>query len=269
MTRETLQKRMKRTKVITTIGPSTHSAEAIKELFNNGMTTIRLNFSHGSYEEHGYRIKAAKKISKALNKPISIILDTKGPEIRLGKFKDNKQEVVKGQTITIYTDNDSYLNKECVQGEMTVAYDMSVDLKPGDVILIDDGKLELTVDSVEPQIIKATAFNHHIVKTNKRVNLPGIDFSIPFLSEKDEQDILFGCEQGVDYIAASFVNTAENVRQIRAILNKANADNIQIISKIESQVGLDNIDEIIDESDGIMVARGDLGLEIPYYDVPY
>lgn len=249
--------------------PSTHSAEAIKELFNNGMTTIRLNFSHGSYEEHGYRIKAAKKISKALNKPISIILDTKGPEIRLGKFKDNKQEVVKGQSITIYTDNYSYLNKECVQGEMTVAYDMSVDLKPGDMILIDDGKLELTVDSVEPQIIKATAFNHHIVKTNKRVNLPGINFSLPFLSEKDEKDILFGCDQGVDYIAASFVNTAENVRQIKEILTKANANHIQIISKIESQVGLDNIDEIIDESDGIMVARGDLGLEIPYYDVPY
>ncbi|KJQ46219.1 pyruvate kinase [Mycoplasma mycoides subsp. mycoides] len=269
MTKEKLQKRMKRTKVITTIGPSTHSAEAIKELFNNGMTTIRLNFSHGSYEEHGYRIKAAKKISKALNKPISIMLDTKGPEIRLGKFKDNKQEVVKGQAITIYTDNYSYLNKECVQGEMTVAYDMSVDLKPEDMILIDDGKLELTVDSVEPQIIKATAFNHHIVKTNKRVNLPGIDFSLPFLSEKDEKDILFGCEQDVDYIAASFVNTAENVRQIKETLTKANANHIQIISKIESQVGLDNIDEIIEESDGIMIARGDLGLEIPYYDVPY
>lgn len=152
---------------------------------------------------------------------------------------------------------------------MTVSYDMSVDLKAGDVILIDDGKLELTIDSVKPQIIETTAFNHHEVKTNKRVNLPGVDFSMDFLSEKDEKDILFGCEQGVDYIAASFVNSAQNVRQIRDILAKGNRTDIQVISKIESQVGIDNIDEIIKESDGIMIARGDLGLEIPYYDVPY
>ncbi|SYV96368.1 pyruvate kinase, partial [Mycoplasma putrefaciens] len=152
---------------------------------------------------------------------------------------------------------------------MTVSYDMSVDLKQGDVILIDDGKLELTVDQVQNQVILATAFNSHIVKTNKRVNLPGIDFSMEFLSEKDEKDILFGCEQEVDYIAASFVNSADNVFQIREILKKANKTDIQIISKIESQIALDNIDEIIAASDGIMIARGDLGLEIPYYDVPY
>ncbi|UWD35211.1 pyruvate kinase [Mycoplasma cottewii] len=269
MKKELLDKQIKRTKIITTIGPSTHSVEAIKELFEKGMTTIRLNFSHGDYEEHGSRMDFVKKIREEIQKPISILLDTKGPEIRVGKFINGKQQVSRGQKVTIYTDKESYLNKECGQGEMTVSYDMSVDLKAGDVVLIDDGKLELTIDSVKDQVIETTAFNHHEVKTNKRVNLPGVDFSMDFLSEKDEKDILFGCEQGVDYIAASFVNSAQNVRQIRDILAKGNRTDIQVISKIESQVGIDNIDEIIKESDGIMIARGDLGLEIPYYDVPY
>ncbi|WP_031543307.1 pyruvate kinase [Mesoplasma photuris] len=269
MTKKELASRIKRTKIITTIGPSTHEPENIRELFDNGMTTIRLNFSHGDFEEQGYRIEGAKKVREQMGKPISILLDTKGPEIRVGKFKDGKQEVHAGQAITIFTDAESFANKECGQGEMTVAYDMSVDLKPENQILIDDGKLELTVVSVKPGIVETVAFNNHTVKTNKRVNLPGVDFSMPFLAEKDRNDILFGCKVGVDYIAASFVNSADNVKEIRQILVDGNAEDIQIISKIESQVGLDNIDAIIEASDGIMVARGDLGLEIPYYDVPY
>ncbi|WP_027062944.1 pyruvate kinase [Mesoplasma seiffertii] len=269
MNKKELAKRIKRTKIITTIGPATHEPEQIQELFENGMTTIRLNFSHGDHEEQGYRIEGAKAIRNKIGKPISILLDTKGPEIRVGKFKDGKQEVAAGQKITIYTDNASFANKECGQGEMTVAYDMSVDLKIEDQILIDDGKLELNVTAVKPGIVEAVAFNSHTVKTNKRVNLPGIDFSMAFLAEKDRNDILYGCEQGVDYIAASFVNSAANVQEIRDILVEGKQTDIQVISKIESQVGLDNIDEIIEASDGIMVARGDLGLEIPYYDVPY
>ncbi|WP_026389630.1 pyruvate kinase [[Acholeplasma] multilocale] len=269
MNKKELATKVKRTKIVTTIGPATHEPENIKELFDNGMTTIRLNFSHGDHEEQGYRIEGAKKVRTEMNKPISILLDTKGPEIRVGKFKDGKQEVSANQKITILTDAKSFAEKECGQGEMTVAYDMSVDLKAGDQILIDDGKLELTVDSVKPGVVEATAFNNHTVKTNKRVNLPGIDFSMPFLAEKDKTDILYGCAQGVDYIAASFVNTAENIQEIREILVEGNQTDIQIIAKIESQLGLDNIDEIIEASDGIMVARGDLGLEIPYYDVPF
>ncbi|ATZ18938.1 pyruvate kinase [Williamsoniiplasma somnilux] len=264
-----LAERVKRTKIVTTLGPVTHEQDAIEKLYEAGMTTIRLNFSHGGHEEQGYRIVGAKAVREKLGKPISILLDTKGPEIRVGKFKDGIQEFSAGQKITIYTDQKSYLNKECGQGEMTVGYDMSVDLVKGNQILIDDGKLELTVDEVQPGIIQATSFNHHMVKTNKRVNLPGVDFSMAFLAEKDREDILFGCEQGVDYIAASFVNSAANVEEIRELLVQGNKTDIQIISKIESQVGIDNIDSIIAASDGIMVARGDLGLEIPYYDVPY
>ncbi|ATZ16214.1 pyruvate kinase [Entomoplasma freundtii] len=269
MTKQELLMRGKRTKIVTTLGPSTHEPEMIEKLYEKGMTTIRLNFSHGDYEEQGYRIKGAKEIRERLNQPISIMLDTKGPEIRVGKFKDGMQQVSANQQIKIYTDSESYANREAGQGEMTVAYDMSQDLKPGDKILVDDGKLELIVETVTPGLIEAKAFNSHKVKTNKRVNLPGIDFSMPFMSEKDHKDIAYGAQQKVDYIAASFVNTAENVHQVRAILKANGAEEIQIISKIESQLGLDNIDEIIEASDGIMVARGDLGLEIPYYDVPY
>lgn len=269
MTKEELSSRVKRTKVITTIGPATHESADIEKLFENGMTTIRLNFSHGDHEEQGYRIVGAKEIREKLGKPISVLLDTKGPEIRVGKFKDGLQEIAAQQKITIYTDAENYANKECGQGEMTVSYDMSKDLQKGNLVLVDDGKLELIVDEIKPGIVETTAFNHHKVKTNKRVNLPGVAFSMPFMSDKDREDIIFGAQQGIDYIAASFVNTAKDVAEIREILKTAKAEDVQIISKIESQVGLDNIDAIIAASDGIMVARGDLGLEIPYYDVPY
>ncbi|ATZ17538.1 pyruvate kinase [Williamsoniiplasma luminosum] len=269
MNKKELDLKLKRTKIITTIGPSTHEPENIEELYMNGMTTIRLNFSHGDQVEQGYRIVGARKIREKLGKPISILLDTKGPEIRVGKFKDGAQIFTKGEKVTVLTDADSYKNKECGQGEMTVAYDMSQDLKAGNLILIDDGKLELIVDSVKPGVIQATAFNTYKVKTNKRVNLPGVEFSMEFMSEKDKNDIIFACKEGLDYIAASFVNNANNIAQIREILKANNGEDIQIIAKIESQTGLDNIDAIIEASDGIMVARGDLGLEIPYYDVPY
>lgn len=264
-----LKNKMKRTKIITTIGPATDSAEAIEKLFNLGMTTIRLNFSHGDHEEQGRRIVFAKQIREKLGKPISIMLDTKGPEIRVGKMKDGKQKISSGQKVVVYTTSDQFSNKECGEGELTVSYDMSQDLREGNNILVDDGKLQLKVDWVKPGMIATTAFNSHVLKTNKRVNLPGVDFSLPFLAEKDINDIKFGIEQGIDYIAASFVNTASNVKQIRDLLKEHNAQRIQIISKIESQIGINNIDEIIEASDGIMVARGDLGLEIPYYDVPY
>lgn len=269
MNENNVLKHMKRTKIITTIGPATNSADAIEELFGKGMTTIRLNFSHGDHQEQGNRIVWAKQVMKKIGKPISIMLDTKGPEIRVGKMFEDKQEIAKNSDVTIYTKEEDYLNKVCHANEMTVSYDMAEDLSAGDVILVDDGKLHLNVVSVEPGIIHAKAFNHHLLKTNKRINLPAIDFSLPFLSERDVKDITFGVEQGIDCIAASFVNSAENVQQIRDLLIKLNAEHVQIIAKIESQIGIQNIDEIIAASDGIMVARGDLGLEIPYYDVPY
>ncbi|AGM26247.1 pyruvate kinase [Spiroplasma syrphidicola EA-1] len=264
-----LKDKMKRTKIITTIGPSTHSEEGITKLFDLGMNTIRLNFSHGDYEEQGARIVWTKEIIKKIGKPISIMLDTKGPEIRVGKMKDGKQEIVKGTKVTIYSLPAEYASREGTGSEMTVSYDMSQDLKVGDVVLVDDGKLQLNVTDVQPGVITTEAFNHHVVKTNKRINLPGVAFTLPFLADKDIADIKYGAEQGVDYIAASFVNTKENVLEIRQLLKEANAEHIQIIAKIESQIGINNIDDIIAAADGIMVARGDLGLEIPYYDVPY
>ncbi|WFG97570.1 pyruvate kinase [Spiroplasma citri] len=261
--------KMKRTKIITTIGPSTHSPGAIEELFKTGMTTIRLNFSHGDHAEQGARIVWAREVSAKIGKPISVLLDTKGPEIRAGIMKGGKQEIVAGATVTIYSLPTEYQNREGTGTEITVSYDMSQDLKVGDVVLVDDGKLQLNVTGIKPGIIETKAFNHHIVKTNKRINLPGVDFTLPFLAEKDINDIKFGVEQGIDYIAASFVNTAGNIKEIRKLLKECKAEHVQIIAKIESQIGINNIDEIIAAADGIMVARGDLGLEIPYYDVPY
>ncbi|AGR40893.1 pyruvate kinase [Spiroplasma taiwanense] len=264
-----INKKIKRTKIITTIGPSTHSKEDMRKLYEAGMNVVRLNFSHGSQVEHEEKIKSCMELREELEKPISIMLDTKGPEIRIGKMIDGAQEIKAGTEVRIYSNESEYKTKECKLTEMTVSYDMSVDLKPGDTVLVDDGKLTLNVINVDPGIIFCKAFNSHVVKTNKRVNLPGVDFSLPFLSQKDIEDIKFGAKIGVDYIAASFVNSADNVNEIRKILKDAKNENVQIISKIESKIGIFNIDSIIEASDGIMVARGDLGLEIPYYEVPY
>lgn len=258
----------KRTKIITTIGPASEKKEIMKNLFLNGMTTIRLNFSHGDYEEQGARIVTANELKKELGLPISVMLDTKGPEIRVGKFQGGSQKVSEGQAVTIFTDNASYKEKECGQGEMTVAYDMSQDLTTGKVVLVDDGKLQLDVTEVTPGIVKTVARNEHTVKTNKRVNLPGTKFSMPFLAEKDINDIRWGSKHGIDFIAASFVNTPEDVLEIKAILKEEGAEHIKVISKIESQYAVDHFDEILAVTDGVMVARGDLGLEIPYFEVP-
>ncbi|WP_342252619.1 pyruvate kinase [Spiroplasma endosymbiont of Amphibalanus improvisus] len=261
--------KLKRTKIITTIGPASHSAESLKELYKAGMTTIRLNFSHGDHVEQGERMEWAKKISKEMNLPVSILLDTKGPEIRIGKMKGGTQKIVAGATVLIDTDPKLFATQECENNHLTVSFDMSQDLKVGDVVLVDDGKLQLNVTKVEPKLVTTKAFNHHDLKTNKRVNLPGVDFSLPFLAEKDINDIKFGVKVGIDYIAASFVNTKDNILEIRKLLKAEKAEKVQILAKIESQIGINNIDDIIAAADGIMIARGDLGLEIPYYDVPY
>ncbi len=259
---------LKRTKIITTIGPATSSKEKIIELFKCGMNTIRLNFSHGSYDEHVQRIEWAKEASEEVGFPISVMLDTKGPEIRVGKMENGAQKILKNTKITIKTRAIDYKNFLGTSNVLSVSYDMSNDLKSGDKVLIDDGKLILIVDKIEPGLVFTTSVNTHIVKTNKRINLPGVSLSMSFLSSKDEDDIKFGIEKNVDFIAASFVNTSHDIFQIRKILKLHNNKNIRIIAKIESQLGVDNIDDIIAAADGIMVARGDLGLEVPYYEVP-
>ncbi|WP_322962107.1 pyruvate kinase [Mycoplasmopsis cynos] len=201
--------------------------------------------------------------------PISLMLDTKGPEIRIGKMKDGKQKVEANTIILIHTTPEKFQTLEGTSTEISVAYDMAKDLEVGNQVLIDDGKLSTVVIEVGKGYVKVKAENTHVLKTNKRVNLPGVDFTLPFLAQKDIDDVLFGIKQGINYVAASFVNTAKNVKELRKLLNDNGGSHIQIISKIESHLGCMNIDEIIEASDGIMVARGDLGLEIPYYDVPY
>ncbi|WKX02564.1 pyruvate kinase [Candidatus Mycoplasma mahonii] len=258
----------KRTKIITTIGPASESKEVMGKLFDAGMTTIRMNFSHGDHIEQGPRIVTAREISKEKGKPISLMLDTKGPEIRIGKMKDGVQEIAENEIVTIYTDADSYKNREGTTTSFTTAYDMSIDLEIGKIVLVDDGKLVLDVTDVKPGVILAKTRNHHILKNNKRINLPGTKFSMAFLADQDRADIRFGAKQGVDFIAASFVNTPEDIKEIRTILKEEKAEEILIYSKIESQYAVDHFDEILKVTDGVMVARGDLGLEIPYYKVP-
>ncbi|ASU14278.1 Pyruvate kinase I [Mesomycoplasma hyopneumoniae] len=197
------------------------------------------------------------------------MLDTKGPEIRIGKILEGSQKILANQRLTVLTDSDSYQNFQGTAQIITVSHQIDKDLKIGDKILFDDGKLQSVVIEIEPGKVVVRTKNSHILKSNKRLNLPGVAFSLPFLSQKDIDDILFGINGNVNYIAASFVNSGENVRELRTLLDQNGGGHIQIISKIESRLGLENIDEIIELSDGIMIARGDLGLEVPYEEVPF
>ncbi|MGX9339156.1 pyruvate kinase [Mycoplasma sp. 332] len=258
-----------RTKIVATVGPSSESYETMKALIEAGVTTIRANFSHGTIDDHKRKFDIARQISKEIDRPISLMLDTKGPEIRIGKMQDGVCLIPAKHKLTIRTDKKSYENLIGDENTITVSYRMDLDVNEGNKVLIDDGKLVTIVKEVKPNEVIVETINSHKLKTNKRVNIPGVNFSLPFLSEKDINDIIWGTQYKVDYIAASFVNNAAQVNQIRKILDEHNGQHIQIISKIESQMAINNIDEIIRASDGIMIARGDLGLEIPYYDVPY
>ncbi|WFD10832.1 pyruvate kinase [Tepidibacter hydrothermalis] len=254
----------KKTKIVCTIGPASEKKEVLKELVNNGLNVCRLNFSHGDHEEHGKRINTIKELREELNKPVAILLDTKGPEIRTGKFADPEVSLEEGQTFTI-TMKDVLGTKEMC----TVSYKELVnDVVAGDTILIDDGLVGLKVQEINGEEIVCLVENAGIVKNNKGVNVPGVKINLPAITEKDRSDIEFGITQGIDFIAASFVRKAADVMAIKEILEANNAGDIQIISKIENQEGVDNIDEILEISDGIMVARGDLGVEIPTQEIP-
>lgn len=255
---------MRKTKIVCTIGPSSESLENIKKLIEAGMNVARLNFSHGDFEEHGRRINTIRQACKELNKTVAILLDTKGPEIRLGKLKEEPIELVQGETITLTT-QDILGDKD----RIPVTYaDLPTDVRIGSTILIDDGLIGLTVEDIQGTEIKCRIVNSGPIKSKKGVNVPGVAISMPGLTEKDIGDIKFGIEMGIDFIAASFVRRASDVLEIRELLERHNARHIQIISKIENQQGVDNLDEILDVSDGLMVARGDLGVEIPAEEVP-
>ena len=255
---------IKKTKIVCTLGPASENEETLRELIKNGLNVCRLNFSHGSHEEHKGRMDLVKKLREELNMPTAILLDTKGPEIRTGKFDVPEVFLEEGQTFTI-TMKDVIGDKE----RCTVSYKgLANDVKPGDTILIDDGLVGLTVKEVNNDNIVCEVQNSGIVKNHKGVNVPGVKVNLPAITEKDRSDIEFGIEQGIDFIAASFVRKVSDVLAIREILEENNAEHIKIISKIENQEGVENLDEIIEVSDGIMVARGDLGVEIPTEEIP-
>ncbi|MBB6732627.1 pyruvate kinase [Cohnella zeiphila] len=255
---------MRKTKIVCTIGPASESLENTKKLIQSGMNVARLNFSHGDYEEHGNRIKTIRQASKELGKTVAILLDTKGPEIRLGKLKEEPIELVQGETITLTTEE--------ILGDLhriPITYkELPGDVHVGSTILIDDGLIGLTVLEIQGTEIKCEIVNSGQIKSKKGVNVPGVAISMPGITEKDAADIRFGIEQNVDFIAASFVRRASDVLEIRELLERYNGRHIQIISKIENQQGVDNLDEILEVSDGLMVARGDLGVEIPAEEVP-
>ncbi|MCZ8513423.1 pyruvate kinase [Paenibacillus filicis] len=256
---------MRKTKIVCTIGPVSESLEMFKKLIEAGMNVVRLNFSHGDFEEHGNRIKNVRQACQELNRNVAILLDTKGPEIRTGKLKDDqKVELVQDNLITLTTEE--------ILGDadrVSITYrDLYKDVRVGSTILIDDGLIGLTVEDIRGTDIVCRIKNGGLLGGKKGVNVPGVRINLPGITEKDANDIIFGIEQGVDFIAASFVRKASDVMEIREILERHNASHIQIISKIENQEGVDNLDEILEVSDGLMVARGDLGVEIPAEDVP-
>ena len=255
---------MRKTKIICTLGPSTDKDGVLEELVKEGMNVARFNFSHGLHDEQKGRIDKLKEIRTRLNKPVAALLDTKGPEIRIREFENGKVTLKEGQEFTLTTE-------EIVGNEkiVSVTYkDLYKDVKPGNSILIDDGLIEMTVEQVSENKIVCRVVNGGPVSNRKGVNVPRVNLSMPYISEQDRADIIFGIENDFDFIAASFVRTADDVLEIRKILDEHGCDNINIISKIENMQGVENIDEIIRVSDGIMVARGDMGVEIPLEDVP-
>lgn len=255
----------KRTKIICTMGPNTNKESLMEELIKNGMDIARFNFSHGDYEEHLGRLDKLRSIRERLNLPIAALLDTKGPEIRTGSLKDGNKPVLKeGETYTLTT-------KEVFSDETTCHVNyagLPKDIEPGNRILLDDGLIELCVKSKTDTDIVCTIMNGGELGDRRGVNVPNVKINLPGITEKDKKDILFGIDQEFDYIAASFVRNAECINEIRDLL-KAHGSKIRIIAKIENSEGLENIDAIIEASDGIMVARGDLGVEIPAENVPH
>ena len=256
---------MKKTKIVCTMGPNTDNREIMKELALNGMDVARFNFSHGDHAEHRHRLEILESVREELGIPIASLLDTKGPEIRTGKLKDGKKVTLKeGDLYTLTTEE--------IVGDETRGYinyaGLAEDVKPGDRILIDDGLIELHVREVNGTDIVCRIENGGELGEKKGVNVPGVRVKLPALTDKDKEDIRFGVDAGFDFVAASFVRNADAIREIREILDEKGSA-MQIIAKIENEEGIENIDSIIEASDGIMVARGDMGVEIPAEKVPH
>lgn len=257
-------KDIRKTKIVCTLGPATETTDMIQKLAECGMNVVRLNFSHGNHEDHGKRIKMIREVESVSGYNLAIMLDTKGPEIRCGEMTGGALNFTKGDVVKVLREpvlgTNERFHVDCPE--------MYNDVKAGDYLLIDDGKMRLTVTSVIPGELTCRVENSGVIKTKKACNVPNVKLSMPFISEKDEADLRFGCKQDVDFIAASFVRRAHDVLEIRKILLSEGKNKIQIIAKIENQEGYDNLDSILEAADGVMVARGDLGVEVSTALVP-
>ena len=255
---------MRKTKIVCTLGPATEDENVLRRLIEEGMDVARLNFSHGTHEEQKARMDMVKKLRKECGKHIALLLDTKGPEIRTRDFEGGKVKVVAGQTFTLTTRD--------IVGDSSITSitykDLAKDVEIGTKILIDDGLIELRVKDIIDEDLICEVINGGVVSNHKGINVPGVHLNMPYMSQKDIDDILFGIKQDVDFIAASFVRSAKDVLEIRKLLDDNGGKNINIITKIENAEGVKHIDDIIYVSDGIMVARGDMGVEIPGEEVP-
>lgn len=255
---------MRKTKIICTLGPATDDECVLRKLIENGMDVARLNMSHGTYEEHKKRSDAVKRLRKELNRPVAILLDTRGPEIRTKMFKNGKETLVAEQTFTFTTENCDGDNEKC-----SITFKgLPKDVAKGDKLLVDDGLIEMQVQSTTKTEIVCKVLNGGTIASHKGINVPGVSLSLPFISDQDKKDIRFGVEQDYDFIAASFTRDHTDIVHLRHELEKNSNNNIRIIAKIENGQGVENIDEIIRVADGIMVARGDLGVEVPLEEIP-
>ena len=254
---------MRKTKIICTIGPASESEEKLRELMLAGMNVSRFNFSHGSHEEHKRKFDRVIKVSNELGIPVATLLDTKGPEIRLKSIEGGKTELKAGQKFTLTTEEIEGNNEK-----VSITYkNLREDVSVGMTILIDDGLIEMVVDEITETDIVCTVLNGGPISNNKGVNVPGANLSMPYISDIDRSDIMFGCDMGFDFLAASFVRSKEDILEVKKIIEE-HGSHMKIIAKIESMQGINNLEEILEVSDGIMVARGDLGVEIPMEEVP-
>ena len=255
---------MRRTKIVCTLGPSTDKEEVLRNLMKNGMNVARMNFSHGTHEEQKARLDMIKKLREELNLPVAALLDTKGPEIRIGDVEGGKLELKPGQEFTLTTEEMLGTEKK-----VTITYkELYKDVEPGDSILIDDGLIGMEVVRIDESDIVCRVKNGGFISNHKGVNVPGVELKMPFVSQKDYEDIVFAAEQDYDFIAASFTRTAEDIMEIRKILQEHGGEKIHIIAKLENKQGVKNCEDILRVADGIMIARGDMGVEIPLEEVP-
>jgi len=256
---------MRKTKIICTLGPAVDSEEMLVKLIENGMDVARFNFSHGTHAEQEKRMNRLKKIRNEMDQPIAILLDTKGPEIRLKNFENGEVKIKAKQNFVLDSDKNTLGTEERVGISFG---NLGTYLKTDDQILIDDGKIEMRVFSIDGDSIKCKVINGGVLKNHKSLNIPNVNIPMEYVSEVDQRDIIFGIKHEVDYIAASFVRSPKDVIEIRYLLRENGGEDIKVISKIENTQGVKNLDEIIRLSDGIMIARGDLGVEVPFKDVP-